>query len=329
MSAIQSIVIGPNDAGQRIDRFMEKFFPIMPQSLRYKLLRKNCVKVNRKRPKQNYILQLGDTVEFFVKDEFFEAVPAKLPSKASRLPIDIVYEDDNLLLVAKPVGLDSHSTSAQGEDTLIGRIIAYLLSTGQYDPAREHTFVPALCNRLDRNTAGIVIAAKNAEALRILNEKIRAREITKRYLCAVHGVPQKRSDTLSGYLTKDERQNKSSVSAAASPGARPIRTRYRVLSVHDGQSLLEVELLTGRSHQIRAHLASVGHPLVGDRKYGAPAGRLNPASKKGAPAAYQALCSYQLTFDFPTDAGLLNYLKGKTFTLKEVGFAKPFGSVLK
>ncbi len=314
---MKSIVAGQNDAGQRMDKFMGKFFPDMPKSFLYKSLRKNCVKVNGKRVAQDYMLCAGDVISFYIKDEFFQdAAPS--PPPHTNAPLDIVYEDANILLVNKPAGLPVHA-GGSNSDTLIARLHGYLTRKGEYQAEQEHTFAPALCNRIDRNTSGIVIAAKNAEALRIMNQKIKDREVKKRYLCVVHGVLPNRADELIGYLHKNERLNKVYVTDKPQDGARHIITRYRVLAHEGDASLLEVELVTGRSHQIRAHLASIGHPLVGDAKYGAP-----KAKKDERQQQYQALCSYQLTFAFTTDAGCLNNVNGKTFTLKNVDFAKRF-----
>ena len=204
-----------------------------------------------------------------------------------------------------------HEDASAGENTLLLHLKAYLYQKGEYDPKAEYSFAPALCNRIDRNTGGIVIAAKNAEALRVMNEKIRNNQITKKYLCLVHGIPSPKQATLHGYLRKDSKNNMVQVRDLPFPGAKEIITAYRVLEARDeGRiALVEVELITGRTHQIRAHMAHIGHPLVGDGKYG-----INREERKEG-YKYQALYSYSLSFDKTQDDTPLSYLEGKQFTL--------------
>lgn len=312
------ITVKKNDAGQRIDRFMSKLFPTMPQSLIYKSLRKDCVKVNGKHVKEGYKTCEGDEIRFYIKDEFFESHTPEQDYLSVTPHLDIIYEDENILLVNKPAGMVVHEDESGTPNTLIAHIQAYLYQKGEYKPDEEQTFAPALCNRIDRNTSGIVICAKNAEALRILNQKIKDRELTKLYLCLAFGAFEKKSAVLEGYLKKDERTKTVTVSSKKFADAKQIRTKYTVLGYKNGISLLEVDLLTGRTHQIRAHLAHIGHPLVGDGKYGK-----NTDNKK-ANRKHQALCSYKLTFRFTTDAGILSYLNYKTFSVKNVDFALEF-----
>lgn len=304
------LTIGENDAGQRLDKFLSKAVKAMPPSLMYKSIRTKKIKVNRKRAEPRQMLCVGDTVQLFLSDELFgggderDAVRSRLSHITPTF--SVVYEDGNLLLCNKPAGLQVHSDDKEDTNTLITQIQAYLYKKGEYDPSSEQSFAPALCNRIDRNTSGIVIAAKNAASLRELNELIKERKLTKKYLCAVHGSMEKRTDILSGFITKDSDKNTVTVYRRHIPGSKDIKTGYRVLSESNGISLLEVELFTGRTHQIRAHLASVGHPLLGDGKYG-----VNRDDRR-AGYKYQALCSYSLGFD---GGDLLSYLNGKVFTI--------------
>jgi 23S rRNA pseudouridine955/2504/2580 synthase len=223
--------------------------------------------------------------------------------------------------VDKKPGLIVHPDENYHFDSLIARIQHYLYEKGEYNPEKENAFAPALVNRIDRNTGGIVIAAKNAESLRILNEKMKVRELDKRYLCLVNGILDKKEDTLTGYLEKNEKQNRVYISHRKQEDNKTIRTKYRVLEERDNCSLVEVELLTGRTHQIRAHFAHIGHPLLGDGKYGT--NQIN--KQRNMP--YQALYSYQLTFQFTTDAGILNYLNGKTVTAEHIWFLDDFAAM--
>lgn len=316
---MKSFVIEKNDAGQRLDKFVSKAAKNLPQALLYKYIRLKRIKVNGARGDISRRLQEGDTVEMYINDEFFEAHENAFLSAPA--VVETVYEDNNLLLCDKKPGLVVHEDESGCADTLINRIQHMLYDRGEYNPARENSFAPALCNRIDRNTGGIVIAAKNAEALRILNEKIRLREIRKEYLCIVHGRMEAESGTLRSYLEKDTEEKKVYVLSAPARGAVTAVTRYRVLASDGSLSLLRVELVTGRTHQIRAHFASIGHPLLGDGKYGV--GSLD----KPYGVKYQALYAYRVTFDFPTDAGLLNDLRGKAFEVKNVWFLRFFPGV--
>ncbi len=313
-----TLTVKENDAGQRLDKFLTKTYRHLPMPLLYKAIRKKDIRLNGKRCDSADRLTAGDVISLFLPDDVLEiTAPAYDFLRASR-QLDIVYEDDHVLLLNKKVGLLVHPDNKEFGDTLIARVQRYLYEKGVYDPANEQSFAPALVNRIDRNTAGIVIAAKTAAALRILNDKLKNREIEKYYLCIVHGRMPRQEDTLEGYLEKNEAQNRVYVSDTARQGARTIRTRYRVLEERDGLSLLEIHLLTGRTHQIRAHMASIGHPLLGDGKYG------TNAINKGTGFDKQALCSYRLRFAFTSPAEELEYLNGREFTLPQVWFATQF-----
>lgn len=315
---MKSFNIGENEANQRLDKFLTKTMPNLPQSLMYKYIRKKRIKVNHKRAEISTRLSVGDVVELYINDEFFVKPEPHYDFLRAGTNLDIIYEDENLLVLNKKVGLLSHPDDREYVDTLISRVKRYLYEKGEWDPESELSFMPALINRIDRNTGGIVLAAKNADTLRIMNQKMKDRELHKYYLCVVHGKPSLQSAILEGYLVKDENKNRVFVYNSPRSGAKAIRTKYTVLKSADNLSLLEVELLTGRTHQIRAHLASIGCPLLGDGKYGTNA--LNKATgyKK------QFLYSYKISFDFTTAAELLEYLNGMEFSVPNVWFAEQF-----
>lgn len=303
---MKEILVNKNDAMQRLDKFLMKYLVNLPQSMLYKSLRKNCVRVNGKHIKDGkYMLCEGDVLKLYFKDEFFAA---DTKFKAGNESIDVVYEDENIILINKEKGIVVHSDDKGTEDTLLARMQSYLYKKGEYNPNSEHSFAPAFCNRLDRNTQGIIIGAKNAAALRIVNEKIRSREIKKIYVCIVEGV-LKESGYMTAYLTRGEK--KVSISESETQQSKEIKTGYRVIAQMRDKALVEVELETGRTHQIRAHFAHIKHPLWGDTKYG---------SKH---AGGMMLASNKLKFAFETDAGILNYLKDKEFQI-DVEFSKNF-----
>ena len=307
------LTVTKNDAGQRADRFLSKAFPNLSPTLVCKLMRKKRIKLNGAKTEPNVKLCEGDVFRFYLSDELLSKAPAERANDFRTVPPDIsvIYEDENILLVDKPVGMVVHEDNDNTSDTLINRILCYLWKKGEYVPEEENSFVPALCNRIDRNTCGIVIAAKNAESLRILNAKIHDRELVKLYLCVLSGIPEPRSATLTAYLKKLSEENRVVVSDKPIPDGLTIKTKYRVIETAGEQTLAEVDLLTGRTHQIRAHFAHIGHPLLGDGKYGS--NRLN----KQFGYKYQALCSYKLIFRFTTDAGCLEYLNNREFTVKD------------
>ncbi|MBR3863228.1 MAG: RluA family pseudouridine synthase [Clostridia bacterium] len=304
--------IGKNDAGQRLDKFLTKAVKGLPLSMMYKAIRTKKIKVNRARAKENQVLLEGDEILLFIKDEFFDLPQNDNSALGAIKPkLSIIYEDENILLLNKRPGVLVHEDTAGGENTLILHVKAYLYQNGEYDPADEQSFAPALCNRIDRNTGGIVIAAKNAASLRAMNEKIKQNQVSKFYLCAAHGKMPQKAETLRGYLRKDSEKNLVTVSDTPLKGGKNIETRYRVLREKNGNSLLEVELITGRTHQIRAHLAHVGHPLLGDGKYG------KNRAEKGRGYKYQALYAYKLMFDPVGGDSVLSYLEGKSFSIPE------------
>ena len=316
---MREFTIGKNDAGQRLDRFLGKTLPLLPPALAQKYIRLKRVKVNGKGSKRDVRLQQGDVLQLYINDEFFDQ-----PTEENRFlsifkpNLTIVYEDENILLADKRQGLVCHADETEKVNTLINHIQAYLYQKREWNPRWENAFTPALCNRIDRNTGGIVIAAKDAETLRILNEKIRLREIDKRYLCITVGRPKPSAGRIECFLLKDEQKKQVSVYHKPVPGGKTAVTDYRTLETRGELSLVEVGLETGRTHQIRASFADLGCPLLGDGKYG----RGDVNRRYGE--TRQALYAYQLTFDLPTDAGILNYLRGRTFTVEDVPFREKY-----
>lgn len=320
---MKEITIGQNDAGQRLDRFLGKAVPLLPASLTQKYIRIKRIKCNGARAERDTRLKAGDVLQLYINDEFFDKPRednAYLTVAAPKL--NIVYEDAHILLVDKRPGLAVHPhDGAEYGRTLIDHIQAYLYQKREWSPRGENSFVPALCNRIDRNTGGIVIAAKTAEALRVMNQKIKDRELDKRYLAIVEGTPKPLRGSLKGFLFKDAKKNRVFVTDTPQPGAKTCQTNYITLCSSQGLSLVECELITGRTHQIRAQFAHAGHPLLGDGKYG----KLNKRFDRN----YQALYSYKLTFQFTTDAGELSYLNGKSFQVEKVDFVEEYFPGLK
>jgi len=318
----KSYTVNKNDADQRLDKFLTKTVKALPQSMLYKALRTKKIKVNRKRAEPRQRLCEGDVIELYLKDDFFSEEAKEQSFKVLTPALNIAYEDENIIVCDKRQGLIVHSDDKEEINTLINHIKAHLFRKGEYDPDAENSFAPALCNRIDRNTGGLVIAAKTAAALRFMNEKIKNNEMVKKYVCAVHGIPEKKQDTLKGFLIKSGDENMVTVYDVRpkSGDVKTIITKYKVIAERDGNALLEVELVTGRTHQIRAHMAKIGHPLLGDGKYG-----VNREEKKRG-YKFQALYSRYIRFDFKENAGDFEYLNGKEITvdLKDIWFVKDF-----
>ncbi|NMA24150.1 MAG: RluA family pseudouridine synthase [Clostridiales bacterium] len=316
---MKQFTVQKNDAGQRLDRFVAKTVPLLPASLMQKYIRLKRIKINGKGAKQDTKLALGDSVQMYINDDFFD-VPSEENAylRITEPRLDIIYEDENILLVNKKAGVLCHSDGLSSYNTLIANIQAYLYLKREWRPLEENAFAPALCNRIDRNTSGIVIAAKNAEALRIMNEKIKNRQVEKYYLAVIHGEIKPESGRLEGYILKDAEKNQVFVSDKSTAGLKSAVTEYRTLASKNNLTLLECRLVTGRTHQIRAQLSHAGHPLLGDGKYG------SGKSNRSYGEHRQALCSYRLVFNFKTDAGILSYLHGREFRITDVNFVEKY-----
>ena len=316
---MREFTIGKNDAGQRLDRFIAKNLPLLPPALLQKYIRLKRVKVNGKGSKRDVRLAAGDVLQLYINDEFFDKPSEENMFLTVFQPrLEIIYEDENLLLVDKRPGMVVHADETEKVNTLINHIQAYLYQKKEWNPKQEHAFAPALCNRIDRNTGGIVVAAKNAEALRTINEKIKSHELEKSYLCVTVGRPRPAEGRVEGFLLKDEAKKQVSLYRRPIPGGKSAITLYQTLETRGELSLVECRLLTGRTHQIRVSMAELGCPLLGDGKYG------NGTVNKRYHETRQALYSYRLGFAFSTDATPLNYLRGRVFTVEKVPFREKY-----
>ncbi len=321
---MKSFTAGPNDAGMRLSRFVESVTNQLPTSLLYKSFRNGRIKVGNKKAKPEYRLQQGDLIELYIVDEFFEGVRLKTKPVLRKAAFSVVFEDENLLIVHKPAGLLCHGDNT-GDVSLVEGIIRYLTDAGEYSAEAQNAFIPAVCNRLDRGTQGLVIAAKNAPALRAVNELIRLDGITKTYLCLAAG--RCADGVYQAWHFHAEDAKKVQLSKQEKPGYKQIKTGVHLESFAAGIGLYRITLYTGRTHQIRAHMRMLGHPLLGDRKYG------DPAINEKWPLKNQALCAVGLQFDDNLADPLLKQYSGKKilnpYCTLQADFARLTGSKTK
>ena len=327
---MQELIIGQNDAGKRLDRFLARTCPLLPPSMLNKYIRLKRVKINAKRTTGDYKLVVGDACQLYINDEYLQRPNADTAYKTLVPELDIIYEDENILLVNKKAGQIVHSDDKEEVNTTVSHIQAYLYANGQWKPEQESAFAPALCNRIDKNTSGIVIAAKNAAALREINRAIKDRQLEKRYLCLINGKIAPKEGRLTGYLFKDSKKNMVFVRDESEKGTKTAITQYKTLWSDNNVSLLECNLITGRTHQIRAQLAHAGHPLLGDGKYGVlkESALTRPGTQNidwlgmqvdfRKNRKFQALCSYKLVFKFADPQNPLAYLNGREFKVERV-----------
>ncbi len=308
---MKEIIITKNEANQRIDRFFKKFFPKASTGFIYKMLRKKRIKLNNKRAKPKMRLEEGDKLQLYIAEKTINKFKKDITIDNKYEDIKVLYEDDNIVLIQKDIGVLCHPAQHNKTNTLSDQLLYYLYKKEEYDPKNEKTFKPSLCNRLDRNTGGIIIGAKNYNSLKVINEAIRKRQIEKYYKCLVKGRINDDFE-LKGFLVKNEKENKVKVLNKKVDGAKKIHTKVNVIKRTKNYSLLEVNLITGRTHQIRVHLSSNGNPIIGDYKYGDK--KQNNIFKNKFGLKSQFLYSYKIIFKGLK--GSLSYLNGKIFESK-------------
>ena len=311
---MKELIIDKNENEQRLDRFLRKYLSEAPQSFIYKMIRKKNIKVNDKRAQPETIIYEGDIVKLFLSDETinkFMAIPVEVKSNITP---NIIYEDDNIILINKPIGILSHGAGEGFEENVVDSMISYLIQKGDFVPRIEKTFTPSICNRLDRNTSGIIIGAKNYESLKSINQAIREGKVKRYYKTIVKGtiVEEIKAEA---YLIKDEERNKVEIYKEDQEGSKKIITNIRPLDTKDGYSMLEIELITGRTHQIRGHLSSLGYPVIGDRKYGNR--QTNFKFNDRHELDNQFLHGYKIELNGLVEE--LEYLNGRTFKSELIG----------
>ncbi|HIV85478.1 MAG TPA: RluA family pseudouridine synthase [Candidatus Monoglobus merdigallinarum] len=300
---MKTFKVSGTDSGIKLVRFLEKTLPRSGRSFIYKSLRKRRIKVNGKRVKDGGLcLNAGDVLELYISDEFFGDEDKTAAWEEAAGSVDIVYSDENIAVLNKPAGLPSQDMPGRAGYSLESEFRRYMQRIDGID--LNSAYVPSLCHRIDRNTSGLVIAAKNITAHSIIAEKIKRREIRKFYILKAEGELRMNDELISGYIVKAA-QNRFRFVTKSIKNGKAAALRLNTLMLRRGSTVLEAELLNGRTHQIRAVMSYLGHPIIGDVKYGA----------KAVGGSYQELTAYKLIFEFESDAGLLNYLNGKSITL--------------
>lgn len=309
---MREINVTANEAGQRLDKLLARYLREAPKSFLYKMMRKKNITLNGKKAQGNEIVNCGDTVKLFLAEETIAKFQGKggvrSGENASLVKLDIVYEDEHIVLINKPAGMLSQKAKAD-DISLVEYLTEYLLESGSISMEEAALVRPAVCNRLDRNTSGLVVAGKSLPGLQTMSLLLKDRSLRKYYRCIVKGELSGKNH-LKGYLTKDGASNRVSIAQKPRSGEdKPIETEYEALACANGLTMLEVHLITGRSHQIRAHLSSIGHPILGDMKYGDE--ELNRRYRKSHNVRSQLLHAYRL--ELPEIEGPLSYLSGRTF----------------
>lgn len=305
---MREIRVGKNDSNQRLDRFLKKYMDEAGTGFIYKMLRKKNIKVNESKASPEMMIFEGDTIQLYLSDETIDKFIGTKEIRKSRLAPRIIYEDENLVLINKPVGILSHGAGEEFEENIVDSLVTYLIQKGDYVPRIEKTFSPSICNRLDRNTSGIIIGAKNSEALRLVNKAIKEGSVRKYYKTIVKGAIKEDFEH-KGFLIKDEDRNLVDISDEQGEGSKEIHTKFRVIMSKGGYSLLEVELITGRTHQIRSTLQTMGYPVIGDRKYGKS--DVNDEFRKKYGLENQWLHGYRMVLNGLEEK--LDYLNGREF----------------